>query len=656
MLLSAALLISSYQRIRSETYQTIEQTCRRIATDFEARLSEKVGFLKGVALNLTQENEREVLASIYKADPDILQAWVRRPAPSRAEPHYLRDLYNEVQIRGTEYLSAPDFRTYRAALGVPVFRNGRFEGVLCVGFSLGYFQKMVESVHLFSTGYAFMVSHQGDRIAHPDQNLVGKRIGGDVTPAQADQMLAEVDSGRDFWLEKKALLTGKWSRQFYSAIRVGTNPSPWYFAIVAPEDEAVRDINGLFLLLLAGLLATLLVVAVATWSSARSITLPLRRLAAGAESIAAGHLETRVTWNSRDEVGVLAGAFNRMTDQLVQTLKDQEELVLQRTAKLIHAEKLAVLGQLTATIAHEINTPLGAIRSSATALNQGAAALIADLPDRLRSMDAAEVALYRALVLRKGGTLGTLPGAEERRRRRGLAARLSALGIPRADELADEVVFLSPPEDEEAMLLAIHRGQSMAIRLAAEVTTVLQSAAIILEAGDRASATVTALVGYARLPERQSDQTIDPAYELDTILTLYYGLSRKGVTVTKEYEPGLNLRGDRDRLNQVWVNLINNALQAMNYRGHLRLTVQRSGPGVSVSIANDGPPIPSDLSERIFEPFFTTKKVGEGTGLGLDICRRIVEVHEGSLTLSQKGDFTVFTVWLPDLDRTKPVH
>jgi signal transduction histidine kinase len=101
-------------------------------------------------------------------------------------------------------------------------------------------------------------------------------------------------------------------------------------------------------------------------------------------------------------------------------------------------------------------------------------------------------------------------------------------------------------------------------------------------------------------------------------------------------------------LNQVWTNLIHNALQAMHNSGALKVSVFAQDGGVAVSVADNGPGIPEDIKVRIFEPFFTTKPIGEGSGLGLDIVKKILDKHHGRIDLhSEIGVGTTFTVWLP---------
>jgi signal transduction histidine kinase len=100
-------------------------------------------------------------------------------------------------------------------------------------------------------------------------------------------------------------------------------------------------------------------------------------------------------------------------------------------------------------------------------------------------------------------------------------------------------------------------------------------------------------------------------------------------------------------LNQVWTNIIDNAIDAMKGKGKLRLRTYSEGGFVVVEIVDDGPGVPEQIRSRIFEPFFTTKKVGEGTGLGLDTVQRIVKKHQGSIQVESKPGLTCFQIWLP---------
>jgi signal transduction histidine kinase len=141
----------------------------------------------------------------------------------------------------------------------------------------------------------------------------------------------------------------------------------------------------------------------------------------------------------------------------------------------------------------------------------------------------------------------------------------------------------------------------------------------------------------------------DLAEGLELVLTLYHNQLKHGVEIIRHYEDVPLVSCYPDELNQVWTNLLHNAVQAMEGRGTLELAVSRQDGHVSVQITDSGCGIPEDVQQKIFEPFFTTKPVGEGLGLSLAICSQIiVQRHQGELecsTLPDKG--TQFTIRLP---------
>ena len=135
---------------------------------------------------------------------------------------------------------------------------------------------------------------------------------------------------------------------------------------------------------------------------------------------------------------------------------------------------------------------------------------------------------------------------------------------------------------------------------------------------------------------------------METVLTLYHNLLKQGVEVIRKYDELPVIEGYPDDLNQIWTNLIHNSIQAMDLKGTLTITTRNEGEYISVSIADTGCGIEPDIRDKIFEPFFTTKKQGEGSGLGLDIVKRIVEKHNGIITFtSELGQGTEFIVKLP---------
>ena len=181
------------------------------------------------------------------------------------------------------------------------------------------------------------------------------------------------------------------------------------------------------------------------------------------------------------------------------------------------------------------------------------------------------------------------------------------------------------------------------------VSNSLSAAALlgeIKESTQRVSNLVAAVRSYSQL-DRASVQRTDVTEGLQSTLTvLTHKLS--GISVVRELGDVPEIEAIPGELNQVWTNLIDNAIDAMDGAGTLRISTSATDRDVVVEIADSGPGIPDDVLPHVFEPFFTTKDVGRGTGLGLDISRRIIDDrHGGDISVTRVGDETVFRVSLP---------
>jgi signal transduction histidine kinase len=159
---------------------------------------------------------------------------------------------------------------------------------------------------------------------------------------------------------------------------------------------------------------------------------------------------------------------------------------------------------------------------------------------------------------------------------------------------------------------------------------------------------VAAVRSYSQL-DRAAVQQVDVTEGLDSTLVMLGHRLRDGVTVVREYGLGVpRIEAYAGELNQVWTNLIANALDAMDGTGTLRLATRAEGDGVVVEVGDSGAGMTPEVAGRAFEPFYTTKEVGKGTGLGLDIARRIVvERHGGTITIDSRPGRTVLRVHLP---------
>ena len=165
---------------------------------------------------------------------------------------------------------------------------------------------------------------------------------------------------------------------------------------------------------------------------------------------------------------------------------------------------------------------------------------------------------------------------------------------------------------------------------------------------ERISEIVGAVKGYAYL-DQAPRQRVDVRVGLSqTLVILRHRIRDGGVTVVQELADDLpEIDAYGSELNQVWTNLVDNAIDAMDGAGTLRLNAARDGDGVRVTICNTGPAIPSDVRRRLFEPFFTTKPPGKGTGLGLHISHNVVARHGGRIEVESDADRTCFSIFLP---------
>lgn len=331
--------------------------------------------------------------------------------------------------------------------------------------------------------------------------------------------------------------------------------------------------------------------------------------------------------------------------QLQQTLKR-----LQMTQQeLVQSEKMAALGQLVAGVAHEINTPLGAIRSSVTHIDSLINKNLVSIPEFLCTLCSEQQEDFFALLHYAAKSNNALTSREKRKLRISLTEELQHLGITDTDLLADRLIDIGIHNHLQPWLHLIRSEDCLRILdMVYQVASLQKSAATILEASDRAAKIVFALKNYARFDNSSQKLLSNVIDGIETILTLYYNRLKSSVEVNREYSEVPKIYCFPDELNQVWTNLVHNALQAMNNQGVLTIQVGVKDQEVVVSIIDSGVGIPEEIRPRIFEPFFTTKPIGEGSGLGLDIVRRIIEKHSGRIEFqSIIGQGTAFHIFLP---------
>ena len=316
---------------------------------------------------------------------------------------------------------------------------------------------------------------------------------------------------------------------------------------------------------------------------------------------------------------------------------------------LIQQEKLASLGQLVAGIAHEVNTPLGAIIASISQIPSLLPEVFKGLCEaRFTTNDQSWRALFELIMSPSSsipiGSLEALDAYDE------LLDLLEENGFEEADECADllsEVgVYADHPQLGE-YLKHFENGQQL--DLIYKARAIEDSAKTTHTAAQKASKVIRALKSFVHQDSLVTDEfkAVDIQDNLDTVFTLYQNLLKHGIEVRRSFgDEGLQVMGHGEQLSQVWTNLLHNAIQAMEGKGVIELAIEQSDEWVRVILKNNGPPIPDDIREKIFDPFFTTKDVGQGTGLGLHLCRKIIHNHQGQLDLIPEEGWTVFSVSL----------
>lgn len=354
----------------------------------------------------------------------------------------------------------------------------------------------------------------------------------------------------------------------------------------------------------------------------------------------------RVVWVARDinDRKQAETALHAKNLELASTI-DQ----LQKTqTELIDAEKLAVLGQLIASIAHEINTPLGVISSSIRYIQTFAQEQFWQWGTTWQQYDTSQRHQLRSLVKQAAHGSLLLSTRERRQRRKQLQQQLRDQGIENALAIAPLLVDLNQTEITDLVPLL---GQSQAqefLQVAYQLSTLQTSIVQITEATNRAAKIVKALRSYAHRDSITEFAAVDVVETMETVLTLYQNQLKHGIEVVRHYDPVLpQVWGDGDRLHQVWNNIIRNALQAMPQGGTLTIAIAATATQLHIQITDTGVGIPPAVLPRIFQPFFTTRSQGEGTGLGLDIAHQIVQQHQGDICATSQPGQTTFTIELP---------
>lgn len=504
--------------------------------------------------------------------------------------------------------------------------NAQLVGVASSDLTLAEVGKFLKNLKIGQTGQTFIMERTGNLIATSTDEIpfVQTKI------TQSIKRLAAIDS-QDLVTQATAKFLLKTFADFnqinamqhlnftFAGERYYLQVSPlkdgrgldWLTVVVIPESDFMENINAnthstILLTFIALLVAILIGFVAAQW-----IIQPILQLNIAAKKIAEGQWDQKLPVERHDEIGELAHSFSSMELQLSELINNLEKRVQERTheltkaykrlkqsqTQLIQSEKMASLGQMVAGVAHEINTPLGYIKNNAE--------MTEDLLQEIKEL----IDAYNRLVV----LLTTSEATEEAINRQ--FANIAEL----SNKFKEDDTFA---EMKQLIADTLH-----GISCIAEL--------------------VINLKNFSRL-DLAAISDVNLNESLDSVLIIAHNMLKYKTEVRKHYGDIPTVECSPSQINQIFLNLLTNAVQAIEEKGIIQITTLADADFVRVTIQDTGKGIPKSVLARIFDPFFTTKRIGEGTGLGLSIVYQIVKQHKGNIrVVSQEGKGSKFIVSLP---------
>ncbi|MCW6036205.1 GHKL domain-containing protein [Spirulina subsalsa FACHB-351] len=481
--------------------------------------------------------------------------------------------------------------------------------------------------------------------------------------------IISLESGLSQWLTKQQLpIMARNAQSFYFKRMQIREDIPWTLFTFVPARSYIDGLQYQYLVSLGVLLGIFAIALLMSALVSRTLVKPLSHLATETSNLPdklASNQGFSLPQSPVVEIASLGTNFQDMADKLAQQFQDlrqvnqqlgeqKEELSITLTnlqntqAQLVQSEKMAALGQLVAGIAHEINTPLGAIRSSIENIDDFLKTHLLDIPQFFQNLSPDHQKQFLQLLEQTTQQPLAITSKEKRQIRRKLMAQLDEHNIPNSDSISDTLVDIGIYENIDPFIEMLKDPQQdHLLQMSYQFSSLQRSTQTIVTATERAAKIVFALKTYARHDYKGELLKANIIDGLDTVLTLYHNQLKHGVEVVQKYEQVPEILCYPDELNQVWTNLIHNALQAMGYKGILTLEVGVRDRHIQVNITDNGQGIPPEIQEKIFQPFFTTKSSGEGSGLGLDIVKKIIDKHQGMIKVTSVPGNTTFQVMIP---------
>ncbi len=386
----------------------------------------------------------------------------------------------------------------------------------------------------------------------------------------------------------------------------------WLVVVTIPEKDFMAQIHANTQMTIWLSVITILLTTIVGLFTAKGIIGPILRLNTASKKFAEGQWDQSLPTNRTDELGDLARSFSSMGEQVKQSfialeeananlehkVEDRTKELKESQAQLVQSEKMASLGQMVAGVAHEINTPLGYVRSNV---------------EMVQSLFSEAENLYSVYT-----------------------QLLNTLTSPEATEEDINGQLVGAAELSQSFYEDDTFGDAQAL------------CGDMVKGLDQIAELVLNLKDFSRVDSVRV-QNVSVNQCLDSVLVIGHHAIGPKIEITKEYDdnvPGIEC--SPSHVNQVLLNIITNAAQAIDDAGKITLRTGADADKVKIEIEDNGKGIPDDVREKIFDPFFTTKPIGEGTGLGLSICYKIIEQHEGQIEVeSEMGKGTKFIITLP---------
>lgn len=348
----------------------------------------------------------------------------------------------------------------------------------------------------------------------------------------------------------------------------------------------------------------------------------------------------------------------RIEERTNQLRQSNQELALAyenlkaQEMQLIQAEKMAGLGRLVAGIAHELNTPSAMIQSAANYNVTHSGEILRHLTDVQKILKETEeqiafLAIVENLIKGSLALKKSMSLKEEEALALQIEESFKALGIPEAKKASRILAEFGTGKELKRLgqLLKKHPQKEL-MKCLQSISRYFSNIKAIELATLKIAKLVKALRVYSRADQAKRDE-MDIHQEIEVCLTILKGQITDGIKIRKEFGSLPKFFGIADELNQVWTNLILNAIQALNGKGEIMIETSYKNDRLYVKITDSGPGIASEILVKIFDPFFTTKPPGEGSGLGLGICQQIIHKHQGEIKVESRPGKTCFEIILP---------